>query len=48
MKGLLLAIAALSLLATTVIPANAQGRCFPYCRPVPNGSGGFVTVCTCQ
>jgi hypothetical protein len=45
MKRVLFAIAALSLLATSI---PAQAGCNPYCRPVPNGSGGMVTVCTCN
>jgi hypothetical protein len=44
-KKLLLAVAALSLLVSS-IPASAG--CNPYCRPVPNGAGGMVTVCTCN
>lgn len=44
-KLLVVAFAALSILATA-IPADAG--CNPYCRQVPNGAGGTVTVCTCM
>jgi opacity protein-like surface antigen len=48
MKKLIFALAAAATLVSIAAAAQAQGRCQPYCRPVPNGSGGMVTVCTCN
>jgi hypothetical protein len=46
MKKVLLGLAVLSALATSIVAA--QAGCNPWCRQVPDGAGHMVTVCTCN
>lgn len=45
MKFVVATLVGLSILASVVVPAMAG--CYPVCRQVPDGKGGYATVCYC-